>query len=209
MKTVRAKVMIDATELGDVAKMCGVKYDIGMESREDTHEDIAPEKKNNIVQDITYVAILKDYGKDVTIPRPDGYNPNEFACSCANPICTTPKEPDRVWSKEMMMTYGKLPNQKYMINWPIEGNDYYVNLVEMTREEREEALKYAKHYIQNGLLFCRMMVEAGSFASLAEYRHVRQIGAIYNNSAKTAQKSFPSLPSKADTRMNAYLRMNC
>ena len=35
---------------------------------------------------------------------------------------------------------------KYMINWPIEGNDYYVNLIEMTREEREEALKYAKHY---------------------------------------------------------------
>ena len=33
-----------------------------------------------------------------------------------------------------------------MINWPIEGNDYYVNLIEMTREEREEALKYAKHY---------------------------------------------------------------
>ena len=48
VKTVRAKVMIDATELGDVAKMCGVKYDIGMESRDDTHEDIAPEKKNNI-----------------------------------------------------------------------------------------------------------------------------------------------------------------
>ncbi len=54
-----------------------------------------------------------------------------------------------------------------------------------------------------------MMVEAGSFASLAEYRHVRQIGAIYNNSAKTAQKLFPSLPSKADTRMKAYLRMDC
>ena len=75
--------------------------------------------------------------------------------------------------------------------------------------QETEFLKYAKHYIQNGLLFCRMMVEAGSFASLAEYRHVRQIGAIYNNSAKTAQKSFPSLPSKADTRMKAYLRMNC
>ena len=56
------------------------------------------------------------------------------------------KETDRVWSKDMMITYGKLPNNKYMINWPIEGNDYYVNLIEMTREEREEALKYAKHY---------------------------------------------------------------
>ena len=76
-------------------------------------------------------------------------------------------------------------------------------------EQETEFLKYAKHYVRDGLLFCRMMVEAGSFASLAEYRHVRQIGAIYNNSAKTAQKSFPSLPSKADTRMKAYLRMNC
>ena len=146
VKTVRAKVMIDATELGDVAKMCGVKYDIGMESRDDTHEDIAPEKKNNIVQDITYVAILKDYGKDVTIPEPEGYDPKEFACACASPVCITPKEPDRVWSKDMMITYGRLPNHKYMINWPIEGNDYYINLIEMTPEERLKALEYAKHY---------------------------------------------------------------
>lgn len=146
IKTVRAKIMIDATELGDVAKMCGVKYDIGMERRADTKEDIAPEKSNNIVQDITYVAILKDYGRDVTMPKPDGYNPKEFACACASPVCITPKEPDRVWSKEMMIAYGKLPNHKYMINWPIEGNDYYVNLIEMAPEERAKALAYAKHY---------------------------------------------------------------
>lgn len=146
IKMVKAKIMIDATELGDVAKLCSVKYDIGMESRDDTHEDIAPEKQNNIVQDITYVAILKDYGKDVTIPEPEGYNPKEFACACANPVCVSPKEPDRVWSKDMMISYGKLPNQKYMINWPIEGNDYYVNLIEMSSEERTKALEYAKHY---------------------------------------------------------------
>lgn len=144
--TIVAKLVIDATELGDVAKLCGVKYDIGMESRLETQEDIAPEKQNNIVQDITYVAILKDYGKDVTIPRPEGYNANEFACACVNPVCITPKEPDRVWSKEMMLTYGKLPNNKYMINWPIEGNDYYLNLIEMTPVERAKALEYAKHY---------------------------------------------------------------
>lgn len=146
IKTIRSKVLIDATELGDVAKMCGVKYDIGMESRGKTQEDVAPEKATNIIQDITYVAILKDYGKDVTIPRPEGYNPNEFACSCANTLCITPKEPNRVWSKEMMMTYGKLPNNKYMINWPIEGNDYYINLIEMDKNERVEALEHAKHY---------------------------------------------------------------
>ena len=50
--------------------------------------------------------------------------------------------------------------------------------------QETEFLKYAKHYIQDGLLFCRMMGEAGSFASLAEYQRVRQIGAIYNNSGK-------------------------
>ena len=52
-------------------------------------------------------------------------------------------------------------------------------------EQETEFLKYAKHYVRDGLLFCRMMVEAGSFASLAEYRRVRKIGAIYNDSGKS------------------------
>ena len=52
-------------------------------------------------------------------------------------------------------------------------------------EQETEFLKYAKHYIRDGLLFCRMMGEAGSFSSLAEYRRVRQIGAMYNNSGKS------------------------
>ena len=51
--------------------------------------------------------------------------------------------------------------------------------------QEREFLKYAEHYIQDGLLFCRMMGEAGSFASLAEYRRVRKIGAIYNDSGKS------------------------
>lgn len=155
---IQAQTLIDATELGDVAKQCGVRYDIGMESREVTHEAIAPEKANNIVQDITYVAILKDYGRDVSIPRPVGYQPEEFACACESPLCITPKEPHRVWSAEKMLTYGKLPNKKYMLNWPIEGNDYYVNIVEMTPKERIKALEAAKqrtlrfiYFMQNEL----------------------------------------------------------
>ena len=144
--TVNAKILIDATELGDVAKACGVKYDIGMENRSVTGEPIAPEQANNIVQDLTYVAILKDYGRDVTMDRPAGYDSTLFACCCDNPMCINPKEPDRVWPREKMITYGKLPNGKYMINWPIEGNDYYVNLIEMTPGERTEALKKAKQF---------------------------------------------------------------
>ncbi len=140
------KIVIDATELGDVAQACGVKYDIGMESREETGEDIAPEKANDVIQDLTCVAILKDYGRDVTIPQPEGYDPADFACSCQNELCYNPDTGRTLWPKEKMITYGKLPNNKYMINWPSDGNDYYLNLIEKSPAEREEALKKAGNH---------------------------------------------------------------
>lgn len=155
IKTVRAKILIDATELGDVAKACGAGYDVGMEARSETGEDIAPQYANNIVQDLTYTAVLKDYGRDVTVPRPEGYDPAEFACCCANDQCTNPKEPERMWPKEMMISYGRLPNGKYMINWPIEGNDYYANLVDMSPPEREAALEAAKQRTLRFVYFIR------------------------------------------------------
>lgn len=145
-QVVEAKVLIDGTELGDVAKACGVTYDIGMEARSVTGENIAPEQPNGIIQDLTYVAILKEYGRDVTIPQPEGYDPSLFYCTCQYKKCTQPNGKQALWEPDKMMTYGKLPNNKYMINWPIEGNDYYLNLIEMSKEEREEALKRAKNF---------------------------------------------------------------
>lgn len=157
---IRTKILIDATELGDVAKACGVKYDIGMDSRIESGELITPEKANNIVQDLTYVMILKDYGAkaDKSIDKPANYNPSLYYCSCKTQACKNPKESNRVWDCPTMLTYGKLPHDKYMINWPAEGNDYYVNLIEMTNAERIQALKGAKdislgflYYIQHEL----------------------------------------------------------
>ena len=107
---------------------------------------VALDAPNDIVQDLTYVAVLKDYGRDVTIPQPEGYDLAFFACCCINDNCVTPKEPDRMWPREMMITYGELPNKKYMINWPIEGNDYYVNMVDMDAAGRAEAVRQAKNH---------------------------------------------------------------
>lgn len=152
-QTIECKVLIDGTELGDVAAQLGVKYDIGMESRHATGEDIAPEEANGIIQDLTMVMILKDYGRDMTIERPADYDSTVFACACDNAICRTPKEANRLWSKQMMMSYGRLPNGKIMINWPIEGNDYYVNMIEMNDEERAEAVAKAKAHTLNFLYF--------------------------------------------------------
>ena len=142
---VKSKILIDATELGDVAKMCGVKYDIGMEDRRITGELAAPDKAYDIIQDLTYVAVLKDYKKDVRIARPADYDSTLYVNCCINPltnITSGPRKPS--WTPKGMITYGKLPNDKYMINWPGSGNDYYLNILEMTPAERVEALKKAK-----------------------------------------------------------------
>lgn len=150
-----SRVLIDATELGDIAKMCGVKYDIGMDSRNLTGEDIAPENANNIIQDLTYVAVLKDYGRETPMAQPEGYDPSLFRCSCTNPLCTGEGITPARWSCEKMLSYGKLQNNKYMINWPLSGNDFYVNLIELNQKEREEALKAAKQKTLCFLWFIR------------------------------------------------------
>lgn len=143
---ITTRILIDATELGDVAKAAGVRYDIGMDARAISGEDIAPEQDNDIIQDLTYVMILKDYGVDKTIAMPEGYDASLFYCTAKSPDCTQPKPGQAVWPADKMMTYGKLPNGRYMINWPIEGNDYFVNMLEMNALEREEAIRKAKHF---------------------------------------------------------------
>lgn len=143
-QTVEAKVLIDATELGDVLAQLGVKYSIGMDSRRETGEAFAPEAANDIIQDLTYVVILKDYGKgvDKTIKKPAGYDPAEFACSCDVSDPASHDSPSNNCYK--MLQYGRLPNGKYMINWPKCGNDIYLNLIEQTPAARAAALKEAK-----------------------------------------------------------------
>lgn len=146
---VRADVLIDATELGDVAKACGVEYRIGMEASSQTGEDIAPDEANDVIQDLTFVAFLKDYGPDadMTIDMPEGYDPSVFADCAQNELSSEVSETGQtIWSPQMMITYGKTPGGRYMINWPIYGNDYYVNSIEMTREERAEAYAKAKNF---------------------------------------------------------------
>lgn len=152
---IRADVIIDATELGDVAKACGVDYRIGMEASEDTGESIAPEQANDAIQDLTYVAFLKDYGPDadMTIEMPEGYDPSPFYNSCQNPLNVENVTGQTIWSPEMMITYGKTPEGRYMINWPIYGNDCYLNVIEMSREDREEALMEAKRFTLSFVYF--------------------------------------------------------
>ena len=132
--TLRARVLIDATELGDLAALLTTDYDIGMDA---PHE-------NDIIQDLTYVLTLRDYGPgtDRSIPRPPGYDVSRFECACET--ADPGGEPTSRIDCTKMLAYGKLPNDRYMINWPNCGNDHYVNLIERSPEQRRLALDSAK-----------------------------------------------------------------
>ncbi|MBS1528469.1 MAG: FAD-dependent oxidoreductase, partial [Bacteroidetes bacterium] len=84
--TVKAKVVVDGTETGEVAAKAGVKF-----------EDETKEAVN-------CVAILKDFGKnaDKTIARPEGYNEAGYAFL---------KNKD---ARQWLRTY-RIPNDKFMV----------------------------------------------------------------------------------------------
>jgi hypothetical protein len=138
---VKGKILIDGTDLGDVAAQVGARYDLGMDSSTDTGESMAPPKANNIVQDLTYTAILKDYGaQNRLIPKPEAYDPSSFYCACQTGKC----KGEKPHPCDKMLTYGQLPNGKYMINWPKHGNDFYANVVDMNKAERQRVYQMAK-----------------------------------------------------------------
>jgi hypothetical protein len=160
---IKATVVVDGTELGDVFAKAGAAYDLGMDDPAVSGEKEAREK-NNIIQDLTWAAVLKDYGPgaDKTIAKPEGYDPQKFYCTCTDAPCN-----DKPWNgdKFKMLNYGKLPRSpgatqdKYMLNWPPFGNDIYLNVVEKSSEFRVKSYELAKQHTLGFIYF--MQTELG------------------------------------------------
>lgn len=131
--TVKTQVVIDATETGDIAEKAGAKFDIGFDSRKATGEAIAPENANPLIQEITWIAVLKDYGAatDHTITKPVGYNATDYACLKGKDI-------------KKMLADGKLPNDKYMIKWAECANSFPVTMIDLEPENRDAYYAKAK-----------------------------------------------------------------
>jgi hypothetical protein len=159
LQSIESQIVVDATELGDVAKMVGAKYRIGTDNPAETvGEEGVALKQSDVIQDLTYAAILKDYGRNNAplVRKPDNYDAALFACACAEKC----SEKQGIIDAKKMLDYGKLPNGKYMINWPKHGNDYYANVIDTTNAARQQAFKLAKqktlafvYFIQNDLGF--------------------------------------------------------
>ncbi|MEO9892024.1 FAD-dependent oxidoreductase [Aurantibacter sp.] len=167
--TIKTKILIDATEIGELLPLVNADFRLGMDSSDDSGEKEAPKTANTIVQDMTFVIILEDISKDNKtngkkglVKKPKNYNPDAYKCAC--------KREDGemfggVTNCQQMLDYAKLPNNKYMINWPNCGNDFYLNWPELSSEQRQSKLIESKlftqgfvYYIQNELGFKNLRV---------------------------------------------------
>jgi hypothetical protein len=153
--TVYAKRVIDATDLGDVCAAAGAAYDLGTEDSTQSGEKIAP-GKSGVIQDLTWAAVLKDYGKGAnkTIAMPPNYDATKYYCSTADAPCNA--KPYSLGTQKVL-EYGRVKTTdgslKYMINWPAFGNDYYINVVEKKPIEREAYYNAAKNFTRGFIYF--------------------------------------------------------
>ena len=206
--TILAKQTIDATELGDAIAKAGVAYDVGMEAGSITGENVGVEKSNNIIQDITYTAIVKDYGigKDCTIAKPANYDPREFDGACSDYYFDKSRLKPNVDAKKML-DYGRLPNHKFMLNWPGYGNDIYLNIIEMNDEERERELVKAKqqtyrfiYFIQHQLGFKNIGIADDEYPTadrlplIPYHREARRIQGVIRFTVNSIAKPFEGDP---------------
>ena len=157
-RVVRAPVLIDATECGDVIAMAGVVHRFGRESRDQTGEFTAPDEPDEIIQDMTLCLTVRDFGPgaDRTIPEPPGYDPAFYEGSVREVTSDPERFPFKVHPWKAMIDYGRLPGGRIMLNWPHRGNDFFApEYIAQTPEERAATVEKMKnhalgflHYLQ-------------------------------------------------------------
>ncbi|MBD2729573.1 FAD-dependent oxidoreductase [Nostoc sp. FACHB-892] len=157
---VTAKIILDGTELGNVLALAEIPYRWGWELQSEWGEPSAPVSFNSLterypVQAPTYVVIMQDFGEAMStagvaaapeIPAAPNYNPSQFTGAWDG------------YGAETFLNYGRLPGGRFMINWPICGNDYGqgverliesdVSRGEFIQESRWHSQNFA-HFIQN------------------------------------------------------------
>jgi hypothetical protein len=151
---VHARTVMDGTEYGELIQLAEIEYRFGREDRATTGEPDAPETADLEIQDVTYVAILKDYqktsGKNAPVaPATKDYDPTVFLGSTAVDADAPENHDHTLHTWETFIDYGKLPNHKYMINWPFHANDFPDALACFDKATRADAYCRAKEHTLN------------------------------------------------------------
>lgn len=168
--TVKAKITLDATELGDLLALAEVPYRWGWELQSEWGEPSAPTDSNTLterhpVQAPTWVVVMQDFGESAApeISAPPHDQPAQFASAWDG------------YGSEQFLNYGRLPEGLFMINWPQSGNDYGKGIERLT-----ESLSSRYQFLQESRWHTQ------SFARFIQ----TQLGRRYG----LADQVFPSIP---------------
>lgn len=161
--TIRANITLDGTELGDLLALGDIPHRWGWELQAEFGEPSAPVSANRLTQQYpvqapTWVVIMQDYGEGTTapeIPAPPNDDPDRFRGA---------------WDKygsDRFLNYGRLPGNRFMINWPLHGNDYGEGIGRLLlAKKRGEFLREARWHAQSFARF--IQTQLGCRYGLAE-----------------------------------------
>jgi hypothetical protein len=152
--TVRAKITLDATELGDGLALAEVPYRWGWEWQSLWQEPSAPVHPSTLtqtyaVQAPTWVFVLQDFATEIaTEIAAESERSDQFA------------ETWEGYGSEQFLNYGRLPGNRFMINWPQQGNDYGLRADRLiaSEAERQEFLQDAYAHAQSYAYFLQQQL---------------------------------------------------
>ncbi|MDJ0648591.1 MAG: FAD-dependent oxidoreductase [Xenococcaceae cyanobacterium MO_188.B19] len=160
---IKAKITIDATELGDLLALAEAPYRWGWEDSSELDEpslaiaerDYPHLKETYSVQAPTWVFLLQD-------------NLRESSCLPVSPSLDQLFK--GAWEKhgaEKFLSYGRLTDNLYMINWPLAGNDYGVGLERLIKSESSKKEFLTEAYNHSYSFAAYIQSELGKSCSLA------------------------------------------
>ena len=185
---IEAAATIDATELGDGLALARAPYRLGRDARAETGEPDAPAHPDDLMQDLTWVAILRVHDGDAPrVPAPPTYDPRQFDGATAVDAST---RDEATWNHALhdwdaFLSYGRLPGDRYMLNWPFHANDHPMS-VAMFESAAERAALFARarartlafvHHMQAALGHPEVGVDEGAFPTdhgLAMIPYIRE-----------------------------------
>lgn len=154
---VEAKLIIDGTELGDVLALADAPHRWGWEWRAQWQEPSAPEAPNALsdrypVQSPTWVVVMQDYGEGAIAPviPPSPLDPGDAFQTAWDGL-----------DPQYFLDYGRLPGDRFMINWPNDGNDYGQDLQRLITSPaaRREVEQAAQWHSQNFARYIQQQID--------------------------------------------------
>lgn len=162
------QLAIDGSDRGDLIAMAGAAYRLGWEAREQWHEPSAPPRQElehnpffaeQPVQSPTWVAMGQLGGDPLSAP-PAALN---------TPLPAPFEQAAAAFGLERTITYGRLPGDLVMLNWPLHGNDWHQGLERAFAPDAQAQEELDQQMQAHSLAFgCALSAASGGWLQLAQ-----------------------------------------